>query len=207
MSNNLSKSQRKTILTLSGLTVIFSLIWFAKENFQIFKAIPFLNEISWFDSLNLEPLVTLFASSIPVCTLFWPFKAKYKSQRLKDTIVVDMHNSKEIHIGKDDYHFKATLSHNSMYSQHLIVRHHPSTLGSAIINDVNYFNEVRDVTIYNVTNEDKSPNIDDIIVLKNRFGRYALVRIVSIAESKGGVKGMDITVEYVINKKEAINFS
>jgi len=206
MSENYSKSQKQTILSLSVITVALSFFWFAKENWHLEKHFIFLQDWAWFASLNVEPLVTFFASSIPVVTLFWPFRARHTSTRIKDSIVIDMHNSHRIEIGKDAYKFTAELAHNSMTSQHLIVERHPSTPFSGIA-DANYFEDIKDVTSYHLTDENKSPNVDDVIILKNRYGRYALLIIKEITESTGNTKGILVKIDYVINSEKSVNFS
>ncbi|MGX9377477.1 hypothetical protein ACWXV6_22175 [Pantoea ananatis] len=207
MSDNYSKGQKKTILSLSVITVALSFFWFAKENWELEKHFVSLQGWPWFVRLNVEPLVTFFASAIPVATLYWPFKARYTSTRLKDSIVIDMHNSKRIEIGKDKYKFIAHLGTNSPTSAHLMVRFDSNTELSGVANDVGFFNEVKDVTKYRLTNEDKSPDRDDVIILQNRYGRYALLKITEISSSTGNTQGQIIKVDYVINSEHAINFS
>lgn len=207
MSENYSKSQKRTILSLSVITVLLSFLWFAKENWQLEKHLIFLQGWGWFENLNVEPLVTFFASSIPVVTLYWPFRARYTSTRIKDSIVIDMHNSNRIEIGKGAYKFTAELANNSMTSQHLIVERHPSTPFSGIAGNANYFEDIKDVTSYHLTDGNKSPNVDDVIILKNRYGRYALLIIKEITESTGNTKGILVKIDYVINSKNSVNFS
>lgn len=206
MGNNLSKSQKTTIFVLSGITFLLSAFWFAKENLQLENYFAFLHEKKWYENLNIEPLVTFFASSIPVVTLYWPFKPKYKSARISGHLTIPMYNTKKIEIGKDDYKFVPSLSHGGTTCQHFYVDH-PSVRGSAIISDASKFEDVKDATGYPVNNQSKLAYLDDIILVKNRHGKYALISIISVKETTGNVKGFDVEIEYVINPTGGVNFS
>lgn len=76
-----------------------------------------------------------------------------------------------------------------------------------IAGDTNYFTDVKDASSYELSPEDSSPSIDDLVILKNRFNNYALLRILSIAPPASNVKGTDVIVEYVINTEGGLNFS
>ncbi len=58
MSENYSKGQKKTIFSLSVITVALSFFWFAKENWELEKHFVSLQGWPWFVRLNVEPLVT-----------------------------------------------------------------------------------------------------------------------------------------------------
>lgn len=195
MSGNLAKEQRITIISLSVVTFFLALLWIVNENFKVCE------------NINLEPIVTSFASFIPVVSLWWPFKPKYKSKRKSGSLLIDMYNRDEIEIGDGDYKFIPRMSHNSDTSQHFYVRFNPSVVGSAIINDASYFEDVKDASSYGVNDKDKSPDIGDIIVIKNRYNKYALIKITSIEKNKGNAKGYEVGVDYVINTTGGVNFS
>ncbi|EMP2574494.1 hypothetical protein RGJ22_001264 [Serratia marcescens] len=194
MGSNLAKEQRYVIIVLSAVTFLLALAWISQEAY------------GWGKCFSLEPVVTSFASFIPIVTLFWPFKPKYKSKRASGTLIIPMYNTDKIEVGDGEYKFIPTLTHSGMESQHFYVRH-PSLQGSAIVNNANQFSDVKDASSYSVNKEDKTPNVDDIVLVKNRYGKYALFKIIAIRESKSNVKGYEVEVEYIINTTGGLNFS
>lgn len=191
---------------LSGITFFLSGFWFAKENLQLENYFTFLYGLKWYEKLNVEPLVTFFASSVPVVTLFWPFKPRYKSKRKSGKLIIPMYNTKLIEVGEGDYKFVPSLSHGDDTCQHFYVTH-PSVKGSAIANDACRFEDIKDATSYDVNDEPKLAHLDDVIVVKNRYDNFALIKIIDIRESKGNVKGYDVEIAYVINPTGGVNFS
>ena len=194
MNGKFAKEQEITIISLSVITFSLAVTW-------IFQGI-----YDFWSCFSLEPVVTSFASFIPIVTLFWPFKPRYKSKRKSGKLTIPLYNTSKIEIGTGDYEFMPTLSHAGMDSQHFYVRN-PSLNGSAVINDVNYFKEVKNASGYVLNKEDKTPNVNDIVVVKNRYNNYALIKILAIREANGNVKGVEVDIEYVINTTGGINFS
>ncbi|WP_448092546.1 hypothetical protein [Pseudomonas lini] len=195
MNQNIPRAQKYTLLTLSIVALLLAITWLTYENLA---AKP---------TFNLEPLVTIFTGAIPILSLWWPFKPKYRSERIKDTITINLHNRTTGIFGKGEMLFQPTFSTNSRTSIHLITRYHPDFIGSAIAGDANRFEDVTDATAYEISDVDKSPNVNDIIILKNRFGIYALIKIVEISDIKTNVTGKEFRLEYVINPTGGINFS
>ncbi|MDX7624544.1 hypothetical protein [Enterobacter bugandensis] len=194
MNGRFAKEQEITIISLSVTTFLLAIIWIFQEVYDFWV------------HFSLEPVVTTFASFIPIVTLFWPFKPKYKSARKCGKLIIPMYNTDKIEIGIGDYQFIPTLSHASMNSQHFYVGD-PSLDGSAIINDANYFHEVKNASGYVLTKKTKTPNINDLIVVKNRYNKHALIKILAIKESTSNVKGIEVEIEYAINSTGGVNFS
>lgn len=194
MNGKLAKEQEITIISLSVITFILALTW-------ILQGIK-----GFWTDFNLEPVVTSCASFIPIVTLFWPFKPKYKSVRVSGSLIIPMYNTDKIEIGKGDYQFIPTLSHAGMDSQHFYVRN-SSLVGSAVVNDANHFHEVKNASAYEINKETKCPNVNDIIVIKNRYNNYALIKITAIKESTSNVQGFEVEIEYQINPTGGVNFS
>lgn len=196
MSNNLAREQKVTIMTLGSVTLILAICWCLNEMLGVYP------------NFNFEPFVTGCASFIPVITLWWPFKPKYRSSRLKGEAELSFHEKKDIILGNGEASFNPTFSENSTNSVHLITRYNPDLLGSAVLSkDINHFVSIKDASSYGISIEDKSPDINDIFILKNRFGNYALMKVVSISESTGSVAGQVIKIKYVINPSQGVNFS
>ncbi|MEE4127820.1 hypothetical protein [Pseudomonas viridiflava] len=196
MSQNLSKAQKYTLVTLSSISLVLAGVWLALE-LVCNGNIPF----------NMEPLVVTCASAIPILTLWWPFNPKYRSKRKSGRVTVQLHIRKTAEIGEGDYLFCPNFSTNSPTSVHLQTRFHPSLTGSAIAGDANHFTDVKDASSYQLSPEDSSPNIDDVFILKNRFNNYALLRILSIDPPASNVRGTDVIIEYIINPEGGLNFS
>lgn len=196
MSQNLSRSQKYTLITLSSISLVLAGVWLTVELAYNGNA-PF----------NMEPLVVTCASSIPILTLWWPFNPRYRSRRKSGRVTVQLHLRHSAELGEGDYGFHPNFSVNSPTSVHLQTRFHPSLIGAAIAGDANYFNDVKDASSYELSSEDMSPNVDDIIILKNRYNNYALLRVVSIKPPASNVRGTDVVIDYVINPKGGLNFS
>lgn len=196
MSQNLTKAQKYTLITLSSISLVLAGVWLALE-LKYKQSVPF----------NMEPLVVTCASAIPILTLWWPFNPRSRSKRKSGRVTVLLHRSCSTQLGDEDYAFHPHFSTNSPTSVHLQTRYHPSLAGGAIAADANYFTDVKDASSYELSVEDMSPNIDDIVILKNRFNNYALLRIVSVTNSTSSVRGTDVVIEYVINSQGGLNFS
>ncbi|WP_162803456.1 hypothetical protein [Pseudomonas kribbensis] len=196
MSQNLSKSQKYTLVTLSSISLVLAGVWLVLELSYKGNA-PF----------NMEPLVVTCASAIPILTLWWPFNPRSRSRRKSGRVTVQLHMSRSTVLGEGDYAFHPHFSTNSPTSVHLQTRYHPSLAGGAIAADANYFSDIKDASSYELSAEDMSPNVDDIVILKNRFNNYALLRIVSIVASTSSVRGTDVSIEYIINSQGGLNFS
>lgn len=194
MVQNMPRAQKRTLLILSIMALLLAASWLAYEN------------IAKSPQVNLEPLVVIFASAIPILSLWWPFRPKYRSERISDTIVVNLHNRNTGIFGKGEAIFRPYFSTNSSTSVHLITRYHPDLIGSSIAGNANRFEDVKDATSYEMSDTDKSPNVNDIVILKNRYGIYALIKVVEIGDAEANVSGKEVRVEYVINPTGGINF-
>jgi len=196
MSGNLAKQQKMTIIILSTITLVLAVFWCINESLKIFP------------TFNFEPYVTGCASFIPVLTLWWPFKARNKASRLKGKVTLNLSQSQVITIGNDKATFEPSFSTNSPTSVQVITRYNPNLMGSAVLSkEINDFSSVKDASSYGISTEDKSPDINDVIVLKNRHGNYALIKVILIEGASGSVAGTEIEVEYLINPHQGVNFS
>lgn len=191
----MSRSQRRTLITLSFLAIILAIFWLINENLEVYP------------ELKLEPIVASVASAIPILSLWWPFRPRYRSKRIKHSLYINLHEKKTMEFGVGEYRFMPYFSENSDTSAHLIVRYHPDFEGSAVANGVNKFSDVKDAGQYELSKTDKSPNINDIVIMKNRYGNFALLKITAIEDFSGNVKGKQIFVDYVINPTGGRNFS
>lgn len=193
--SNMSRSQKRTLIFLSSLAIVLSMLCLINENWRFYPTV------------KLEPLVTLVASAIPVLSLWWPFRPKYRSDRIADSLEINLHNQATMEFGEGEYRFIPYFANNSDTSVHLRVCLHPDFVGSAVAGGVNRFTDVKDASQFELSKADKSPNINDIVILKNRFENYALLKVTNIEEYSGNVKGKMVFVDYVINPTGGVNFS
>ena len=192
--SNLSRGQRKTLFVLSGTALILAILWIINENFMLYP------------DINLEPIVTSFTAAIPIFSLWWPFRPRNRSSRKKGNVDIDLNQKSSAIIGKDEYKFEPSFSFDSMTSAHIQTRFHPDLRGCYIDTNNNYFENIKDVSEYELSTEDQTPDINDIIIIKNRFDNYALLKIVSIDDSSEESKPI-IKLKYVINSTGGVNFS
>lgn len=195
MTQNLPRAQQRTLVTLSTSALILAIVWFLQEN----KVISL--------SIKLDPLVALFSGAIPIFSLWWPFRPKYQSKRLSGSLTLQIAMRRSSDFGSGEARFQPSFSDNSPTSMHLITRFHPDLIGSAIAKNANRFQDIKNVGAYEISNEDKSPNLNDIIILKNRYGNYALMKITDIEKSAANISSTEIQFDYVINPAGGLNFS
>lgn len=196
MTIGLAKNQKLTLIVLTVSTVILALTWCANDRYH------------FFGDFNLEPYVTGCASLVPIFSLWWPRPRKNRSSRMSGTVEINLNASNEMKIGKDEAEFQPYFSENSSTSVHIITRFNPDLLGSAVLPKyVNAFKEVRDATAFEISDNDKSPDVNDIILMKNRYGNYALLKIRKLTKDNYNSSGSEFKVDYVINPDKGIDFS
>ncbi|MCA1442358.1 hypothetical protein I6F07_19485 [Ensifer sp. IC4062] len=186
------RAQRRTLLVLSFLALILAATWGINETWEIAS------------SVKMEPLVVVVASAIPILSLWWPFNPKFSSKRKSGKVTVDLGLRNTCEIGDGETLFKPYFSSNSPTSAHLITRHEPDLIGARILAGVNRFSEVSDAAAYELGNADISPAVNDIVLLKNRYGNYALLSIRNVLKF-GSTYTLE--VEYVLAPDQIRNFS
>lgn len=195
MVQNMPRSQYYTVLTLSLFALFLAIVWLIYDN------------ISDNPTISLEPIVVMVASSVPILTLWWPFKPKYRSKRKRGTLTVELDLRSSGIFGVGETQFEPSFSTNSSTSVHMRTFNHPNHVGARVLSGVNHFEDVKDASTYEISNVDISPDINDIVLLKNRYGIYSLIKIKEInRRDKCGNRDL-VKFEYVINTTGGVNFS
>lgn len=155
---------------------------------------------------GLEPLVVSFASAVPIVTLFWPFRPKYRSKRITDTITIEGVHRKVAEMGSKEHLFIVSMSAASNTCAHIYFR--DPVMAGAFIADENRFEDVKDAGAYTLSLEDQKANRGDVIVLKNRYGNYCLMTFEKIVAKNWDGATRDVwNIRYIINPTGGVNFS
>lgn len=205
----MARDQYWTIIILSALALFFAALWLFAE---ICKAeilgFCLVDEICNAKVLkfNLEPLVVSLASAVPIVTLFWPFRPKYRSKRIRDTITVEGAHRKVAEMGDKEHKFIVPISAASDTCAHIYLT--DPVMDGACIADESRFEDVKNSGAYTLSSENQTPNRGDIIILKNRYGNYCLMMFEKIeAKGRDGATRDVWTIRYTINPTGGVNFS
>lgn len=195
MTPQLAREQRWTIFALSVIAFVLAMMWVRDEVCGVLTL-----------GFNLEPLVVSLASAVPIVTLYWPFRPKFRSKRIADKIIVDGTYRNVAEMGAGDYKFIVSITPASNTCAHIYIS--DPIMSGAFVSDANYFEDVKDASAFTLSTKNQTPNRGDVIVLKNRFNNYCLMVFEEIEAKNfdGGNRDM-WTIRYVINPKGGVNFS
>lgn len=164
--------------------------------------------IFWFalDCGRLEPLVVFFGGLAALSGLVWP-KPNYGNKRLSGRDSFNyLSNNGLFSIGQNEYTFVTKWSKASDTIIHLY-SDDPSIQSIALADCVMHFGEVRNAEAFDFTPRSRSIAENQIAVLKNKNGHYALVRVVDVKDSSRRDKIDELTIEWVINPNLKKDFS
>lgn len=191
MAQNMPKEQRVTLITLATLTAVVAVLWFLSMVIE--------HEIKYFG-----PLVVSLSSAIPVFSLWWPFKPKYISKRMRNTLPVDLNITDHVLFGDGDYKFDPYFSTASNRSLHVITRYSTYLLGGAPASGIYNFHEIGDAGAFPINSLDmNSTPVEQVVVLKNIHNKYALMKIKLIDQQYPHV----FEIEYILNSAGSVNFT
>ncbi|EEX2535333.1 hypothetical protein IT006_004415 [Escherichia coli] len=191
MAQNMPKEQRVTLITLATLTAVVAVFWFLSMVFE--------HEIKC-----LGPLVVSLSSAIPVFSLWWPFKPKYISKRIRNTLSVDLNITNHVLFGDGDYKFDPYFSTASNRSLHVITRYSNYLLGGAPALEIYNFHEIGDAEAFPINKLDiNNTPIEQVVILKNIHNKYALIKINSINQQHPHI----FEIEYILNSAGSGNFT
>lgn len=194
MISKLVKEQYWTIIFLSTLALIFAALWLSDE----IRGASVLG-------FNLEPLVVSLASAVPIVTLFWPFRPKFRSKRITDTITIDGSVRKVAEMGEGDYKFIVSMSPASNTRAYIYVE--DPIMAGAFVAAENRFEEIKNAGAYTLSKETQCPNRGDVVVLKNRYGNYCVMMFEKIEAKNWEDATRDVwTIRYMINPTGGVNF-
>ncbi|MEL4072265.1 hypothetical protein WKW50_19170 [Ochrobactrum sp. GPK 3] len=193
LSYKLSRSQGITLNTLLILFMFMSVIWFILDWLQL--------------DFPMEPLVVFVGGLATLFASYWPWKPKYRSQRLHGRVITNyMSNNQKYVIGSGDTAFTIQWSNAGASSIHIYSD--PSDIDSiAIADGANSFSEIKDASRFDFSNRARTPKEGEIAVVRNMGGFYALIHIHDIRATSHNDDRDEITFSYVINPQRGADFS
>lgn len=174
-------------------------------NYISFSAVPL--SILWlFLDPSIEPIIVGLYGVNSIIGQGFPWGTKkYSSLRNKGVISFNYNkNNKKYEFGRDDIYFETQWSSASDSSIHAYART-PSVHAVAVVSDKANINEIQDATNYEFTDHE-CPQKGEILLLKNRFGNYAALKILDIKDRTRNHDRDELTVEYVINPPSITDF-
>lgn len=183
----MTKFQKKAAFTTSLIGVIGFFIWFCFEP-------------------TFEPAIGLVLSIGGILT-YLTFNSKYKKNRLKGKVKFDYSNNNGIYIiGKNDLTFETKWSKASSQSIHLY--NDPAIISGIAIADNTYqIRDVKDANEFDFSSRSRTVQKHGIAILKNKYGNYAVIKILDIKDNTRGDNQDELSYEYVINPNNKTDFS
>jgi len=170
-----------------------------------FSAIPL--SILWLlVDFSIEPIIVgiLGISNVVSTGLPWRYR-KYNSNKFSGTVSFNYNkNNKKYTFGKDDCEFETQWSTASDTSIHAYART-PSVESVSVVTDLAQISDISDASSYEFTGTE-TPQRGDILLLKNKFGNFAALKIIDIVDrTRNGLED-ELTVEFVINSNGCTDF-
>ncbi|ACX86497.1 hypothetical protein LES60_18385 [Pectobacterium brasiliense] len=155
---------------------------------------------------GIEPIIVGLYGINSIIGQGFPWNTKkYASLRNKGTVSFNFNkNCNKYEFGKDNVFFETQWSSASDSSIHAYART-PSVQAVAVVPDKANINEIQDATNYEFTDHE-CPQKGEILLLKNRFGNYAALKILDIKDRSRNHDIDELTVEYVINPSGITDF-
>ncbi|PTP81532.1 hypothetical protein CWO04_22290 [Vibrio splendidus] len=170
-----------------------------------FSAIP-LSLIWLVVDFSVEPIIVgiLGVSNVIGSGVPWNFR-KYNSNKLSGKVSFNYNkNNKKYTFGKDECEFETQWSTASDTSIHSYART-PTVTGVSVVTDAANITDILDSSSYEFTGTE-TPQRGEILLLKNKFGNYAALKIINITDrTRNGIED-ELTVEYVINSNGCTDF-
>lgn len=170
-----------------------------------FSAVPLA--IIWlFIEPGIEPIIVgLYGiNSVIGQGLPWNYR-KYASLRDKGTVSFNFNkNGKKYEFGAGATYFEIQWSSSSASCIQAYART-PSVKEIAVVTDKAGIKEIHDATTYEFTDHER-PQKGEILLLKNRFGNYAALKILDIKDRTRNHDIDELTVEYAINPAGITDF-
>lgn len=118
---------------------------------------------------------------------------------------LDSHNGRYV-IGRGDWSFETHWSRASDQRIHLY-NDGPSVVGGAVASDCWNTSDVNDASAHDFTSRTITPETGSLVILKNKLGVYALLRIEYIADSTRGAWHDEVIFSYRILRDHSSDFS
>jgi hypothetical protein len=192
-SYKLSKNQGITLNVFLFLFIILSILWFLMD---------------WFEyKFPIEPIVVLIGGIATLFASYWPWKVRYTSKPLKGRVYIDYGSNNGLYnIGTNDNLF--TLKFTGASGESIHMYDYPDNIDSiALAESVEDPTEIRDASVFDFSNRIVSPKENQIVILKNSKGNYAIIRIHDIKSKQHGDNRNEILFSYIINPDKNSDFS
>jgi hypothetical protein len=170
-----------------------------------FSAIPL--GIVWFImEPSIEPVLAILFGINSIIGLGLPWNnRKYESKRNKGTISFNFNkNGNKYSLGKDETFFETQWS-SSSESSILAYARTPSLKGAAVVSDVANISDISNASEYEYTDYER-PQTGEILLLINRYGNYAALKIIDVQDRTRGSDEDKVTIEYVLNPEGVEDF-
>lgn len=187
----LERNQKVSLACLATLFLVLCVVWSITDAMKA--------------SFNMEPIVVFFGGISTLLAVWWPFSPGYRDKRLKGRIVADFTcNNGRFSIGNGELTFELKFSRAGVDSLHFYNDHVESV---ALIPGAGAFENVADCTSANFTSRVVNLAEGQIACVKNKLGHYALVQLLSVRDTKRGDDRNEFSFRYLINPKQATNFT
>lgn len=167
----------------------------------VLSVIAILGGIAWqIAEPGYGPGLFVVGSLIGFISQWWPTRIKsYALRRLKGKAKFNYSNNDgKYTIGSNELVFETAWSKASGESIH-IYNDPPSIDSLALAKGVFNIRSVRDVHNLDFTSRTRTPEEGDIVVLKNKYGNYAAIKVLDIQDYSRSDSVDEISFEYVIN--------
>lgn len=180
--------QRRVVLCLSLLSLVVGIAW------QLLEP-------------GFEAWLFVICGLIALFTQWWPTRGKsYASKRLTGTVTFNYSNNNGRYaIGREELLFETAWSKASDTSIH-IYKDPPSINSLAIATGVAHIKDLKSISGLDFSSRSRTPQEGDVIVLKNKFGKYAALKVSDIKDSTRSDSTDEITFSYVINPDGGTDF-
>ncbi len=151
--------------------------------------------------------ITVFFGAAALLTIWWPrVNKEYAGKRIKDKITFDYSNNNgKYSIGQNGLLFETKWTNASDTSIH-IYTDPPSIDTLAIVNNIAEISDITGVSTFDFSSRRRTPKENDIIILKNKYGNYAALKIISIKDSSVSGNVDEVVFKYVINPDGKTDF-
>lgn len=178
----MTKNQRYVVLWLSFISIIGGVSW------QYYEP-------------GFEPLLFVVGGLIGLFSQWWPTRGNhYSAQRLTGRIKFNFSNNNgHYKIGGGDLLFETVWSKASDTSIH-IYNDSPSIDSLALAHGIAKISDISSVLNLDFSSRSRTAEEGDIIILKNKYGKYAALKIIDIKDQSRSDSVDEVIFDYIINR-------
>ncbi len=153
-----------------------------------------------FKAPDFEPVTVVLFGAAGLLSTWWPrISKKYAQKRLKGTISFNYSNNNGRYcIGKNGHLFETAWSKASDTSIH-IYNDPPSINRLAVVKNKANISDIDDASAFDFSSRVRTAEKGDIVILKNKYGNYAALKVIDIKDSSRSDDIDEISFKYVIN--------